>query len=180
MTSQILKQEFKDFLARNNFSNSSANAYASGIETVCKNENYYWDELIEIIDAKMIAEYDKNGRKEAIGNIGHRTVFNALKQFNLFALTKRHHWTLAENFICCVFYIQNYIIKRKTIHIDDLVKLASVFLPDISPLSIKEKFRNIKQIVLDKGLSDTCSYSKRENASKDNRIAFDDAYNLLK
>ena len=87
---------------------------------------------------------------------------------------------MAEDFICCVFYIETYIKKAKTIHIDDLVTHAKMYLPEITTQSIKEKFRNIKQIVIEKGLPDSCNYSERPNVSKQNRVAFDDAYNLLK
>lgn len=180
MENQTLKKDFRSYLKENNLSENTANSYSSSIEIVCKNENFNLEELVKVIDTEMIDNYDKNGSKEALGNIGHRSVINALKWFYKFALTKRHKWTYGENFICCALYIQTYIVNKEHRRLSELVKqIHHYFLPNIVENSIRAKFNNIKQICLWKGISDTADFGSFSDVSAQNKKAFDEAFRIL-
>lgn len=179
MANRTLKNDFRTYLRENNLLENTANSYSSSIEIVCKNENFDLEELVKVIDTEMIDKYDKNGAEETLGNIGHRSVINALKWFYKFALTKRHKWTYGEDFICCVFYIQTYIVNKKPLQLSKLVKQTIPFLPKIGDNSIRAKYNNIKQICLWKGISDTAVFAPFTDVSAQNSTAFDEAYRIL-
>ena len=57
--------------------------YLKRIDKVCVWEGCTWKELSENIDS-IVEMYDTGGEKSDLGNISHRAVINALKQFEKF------------------------------------------------------------------------------------------------
>ena len=173
-----LREKFKNYLVSSKLSKNTANVYACGVQQVCAIEGLSWEDLKKNIDT-ILPLYEKGGPKEVMGKGLNGAVICGLRKYYDFISPIRHKWTFAEDFICCVLYIKTYIIDKKKLHVDDLVEEAMPFLKSIPPLSVKEKFRNIKELTLVRGISDTFLYSNRENASKQNIEAFDKAYSLM-
>ena len=58
--------------------------YQKRIDKVCEWEKCTW-ETLSVNISKIVTMYDVGGSKENLGNISHRAVINALKQFQNFA-----------------------------------------------------------------------------------------------
>ncbi len=163
--------------------------YMWAIERVCEQEKCTWDELSKNINA-ILPLYDTGGTKQSYGELYDFTILHALKAFRNFLAKgntrvpiKKHNWTFEENFICCVLYIQTYIIKKKNTSVSELIKTAIPLLPGFSDKdptnTLRQKFQNIKAIAASKNLTDTFPSDERPNASTDNKIAFEKAYDIL-
>ena len=156
--------------------------YVRAIDKICKEENDTWTGLGNRI-ASIVPLYDVGGAKEAKGKTGHNTWICALKHFQAFC-AKYHHWTYGEDFICCVLYIQTYIVNGQNTSLTEITNLAKPLLQGIGAEpkltnTIQYKFHNIRQISIDKQLNDSCPFELSENASAQNRKAFDQAYDIL-
>ena len=91
----------------------------------------------------------------------------------------RHEWTYGEDFICCVIFIQTYIVNNRFLSLKCLAKESMPFLPKIPECSIKNKFRNILFIANERKITHSCTDSILKHKSDGNNSAFVDAYNCL-
>ena len=85
-----MKKEFENYLIEQGYSLKTANGnpstvydYQKRIDKVCKWEKCDWATLAQNITTVVVA-YDTGGQKEDLGNLSHRAVINALKQFQKF------------------------------------------------------------------------------------------------
>lgn len=178
--------QFEQYLTNSSkgYKANTVEQYVRAIDRVCKEENDTWIGLGNRI-ASIVPLYDVGGAKEAKGKTGHNTWICALKQFQAFcAQNKNHQWTYVEDFICCMLYIQTYIVKTKKTSLTDITNLAKPLLQGIGAEpkltnTIRNKFSNIRQISIDKQLNDSCPFAPYANASAQNREAFDNAYFIL-
>ena len=86
-----MKKEFEKYLIAQGYklrtpsgNPSTVYDYQNRIDRICEWEGYDWHTLATNI-SKVVAMYDIGGEKEAIGNLSHRAVINALKQFQNFS-----------------------------------------------------------------------------------------------
>lgn len=180
-----LAAQFEQYLTNSNkgYKTNTVEQYVRAIDRICKEENDTWIGLGNRI-ASIVPLYDVGGAKEAKGKTGHNTWICALKHFQAFC-AKNHHWTYGEDFICCVLYIQTYLVNRQNTSLTEIMNMAKPLLQGIGVGSkltntIRNKFGNIRQISIDKQLnSDTCPFAPYTNASDQNRDAFDKAYAIL-
>ena len=76
---------------------STVYSYLNAIDKVCEWEGFStWSQLASCINI-IVNEYDIGGKKESYGNLSHRTIINALKQFRTFV--NRSQTTFANNSI---------------------------------------------------------------------------------
>ncbi|MBD5091779.1 MAG: hypothetical protein HDT36_00110 [Clostridiales bacterium] len=85
-----IQSEFEEYLIARGYKQqtpkgkpSTVKNYINSINLVCKQENCSWEELARKI-FRVIDKYSKNGLNSSIGEKGHKTVINALKQFKKF------------------------------------------------------------------------------------------------
>ena len=88
-----MKKEFQDYLINQGYSiktpsgnPSTVYDYQKRIDKVCEWEGYTWETLANNI-GRIVVMYDIGGAKENLGNLSHRAVINALKQFKKFVHT---------------------------------------------------------------------------------------------
>ena len=86
----VMKKEFQDYLVAQGYrlktpsgNPSTVYDYQKRIDKVCEWEGYTWETLANNID-RIVVIYDVGGSKENLGNLSHRAVINALKQFKKF------------------------------------------------------------------------------------------------
>lgn len=81
--------KFKEWMIQKGFSSNTANAYASGLNTIqnhqqeIKKDFDIWQATKKEIQ-QLIPDYDQGGKYQKIGDKGNRTKINALKQFAAF------------------------------------------------------------------------------------------------
>lgn len=80
-----------------------------------------------------------------------------------------HHWTYEENKICCEMYYKYYVVKKKHIEVDEIIKLLRKKLSHISEGSLKMKLQNIKSLL--PNILDTCPLTPLEHYSNPNDVA---------
>ena len=87
-----MREKFRKYLIQKGYKENTPSGkpstvydYIKRIDSVCKEENSSWELLANNISSIVIL-YDTNGLKESLGNKSHRSVRNALKQFQLFLL----------------------------------------------------------------------------------------------
>ena len=74
---------------------STVYSYLNAIDKVCEWEGFStWSQLASCID-NVVNQYDIGGQKESYGNLSHRTIINALKQFRAFV--NQSNRTLGKN-----------------------------------------------------------------------------------
>ena len=86
-----MKKTFEQFLIKEGYRvttpsghPSTVYSYVNAIEKVCDWEGFTtWSQLASCIDT-VVEQYDIGGQKESYGNLSHRTIINALKQFRAF------------------------------------------------------------------------------------------------
>lgn len=90
-----MKDNFKEWLIRNNYSESTSNSYVSAINTISKDlsekmkseVNVYMVDNLYII-AKLSELYDKTGGFAELGDKGNGTIRNAIRRYFEFAMEK--------------------------------------------------------------------------------------------
>ena len=179
-----LAVQFEQYLTNSSkgYKANTVKQYVRAIDKICKEENDTWFGLGNRI-ASIVPLYDVGGAKEAKGKTGHNTWICALKHFQAFC-AQNHLWTYGEDFICCVLYIQTYIVNGQNTSLTEITNLAKSLLQGIGAEpkltnTIRNKFSNIRQISIDKQLNDSCPFAPYANASAQNRKAFDQAYDIL-
>ena len=82
-----MKKRFEEYLIEQGYrvttpsgNPSTVYDYSKRIDKVCAWEGCTWNELSENI-SKIVTMYDNGGEKSDLGNLSHRAVINALKQF---------------------------------------------------------------------------------------------------
>lgn len=88
-----MEEKFKTYLIKNGYSlttpsgnPSTVYSYIKSVYKVCEWEHLSLGSLANQIET-IICMYDIGGDKEDLGNKSHKTVINALKQFQNFLLT---------------------------------------------------------------------------------------------
>ncbi len=83
-----MKEDFKNWLERNNYSENTANSYASAINQVSKDLSEKMHSEIDIykidnlfIIAKLSELYEKTGGFSEFGEKGNGTVRNAIRRY---------------------------------------------------------------------------------------------------
>ena len=78
-----MKQEYRKFLTKQGYKDTTVNAYVSAINKVKDFENTDWEGVYRNVKA-LCRDYDSYGPKAALGAQGHNTVISSLKQFHAF------------------------------------------------------------------------------------------------
>lgn len=78
-----MKQEYRKFLTKQGYKDTTVNAYVSAINKVKDFENTDWEGVYRNVKA-LCRDYDSYGPKAALGAQGHNTVISSLKQFHVF------------------------------------------------------------------------------------------------
>ena len=85
-----MRKEYHDYLIAQGYklttpsgNPSTVYDYQKRIDKVCEWEKCSWETLAKNID-NIVVIYDIGGDKENFGNLSHRAVINALKQFKKF------------------------------------------------------------------------------------------------
>ena len=78
-----MKQEYRKFLTKQGYKDTTVNAYVSAINKVKDFENTDWEGVYRNVKA-LCRDYDSYGSKAALGAQGHNTVISSLKQFHVF------------------------------------------------------------------------------------------------
>lgn len=78
-----MKQEYRKFLTKQGYKDTTVNAYVSAINKVKDFENTDWEGVYRNVKA-LCRDYDSCGPKAALGAQGHNTVISSLKQFHAF------------------------------------------------------------------------------------------------
>lgn len=78
----LVGKKYKEYTPSGN--PSTAYSYYNAIDKVCDNERLSWNQLSAKID-EILPKYDQGGIYEDIGNLSHKTVINALRQFAEFS-----------------------------------------------------------------------------------------------
>ena len=143
--------------------------------------NSFVREILNMSDAKLATNKIGLSAKEV--KTMAKALSGVISPSNGVSSVQNHTWTFEENFICCILYIQTYIIKKKNTSVSDLIKIAIPLLPGFSDKdptnTLRQKFQNIKAIAASTNLTDTFPSDERPNASTDNKIAFEKAYDIL-
>ncbi len=94
----------------------------------------------------------------------------------------RQSWTYNENEICCMRYVERYVIGNSTMRLSEFVRTLKNELPRLSENSLKWKVQNIKYLSMKAGFNDSLKSAVAENCSQDNVRAFHavlSMYNLV-
>lgn len=78
-----MKQEYRRFLTKQGYKDTTVNAYVSAINKVAGFEQTDWEGVYRNVKA-LCRDYDSYGPKAALGAQGHNTVISSLKQFHVF------------------------------------------------------------------------------------------------
>lgn len=78
-----MKQEYRKFLTKQGYKDTTINAYVSAINKVAGFEQTDWEGVYRNVKA-LCRDYDSYGPKAALGAQGHNTVISSLKQFHVF------------------------------------------------------------------------------------------------
>ena len=78
-----MKQEYRKFLTKQGYKDTTVNAYVSAINKVAGFEQTDWEGVYRNVKA-LCRDYDSYGPKAALGAQGHNTVISSLKQFHVF------------------------------------------------------------------------------------------------
>lgn len=78
-----MKQEYRKFITKQGYKDTTVNAYVSAINKVKDFENTDWEGVYRNVKA-LCRDYDSYGPKAALGAQGHNTVISSLKQFHVF------------------------------------------------------------------------------------------------
>lgn len=83
-----MKEEFKNWLLKNNYSENTTNSYVSGINQISKDLSEKMNcelDVYDITDLHIIAKfstlYEKTGGFAEFGNKGNGTVKNAIRRY---------------------------------------------------------------------------------------------------
>ena len=96
-------------------------------------------------------------------------------------MSEKHRWSFEEDRYCCEKYIERYVVSNSDLSASDFVRELSSKLMEIKPTSLRMKVQNIKQILIEKQISDSLKISPSANYSKQNLVAMDSIlkqYNL--
>lgn len=85
---------------------------------------------------------------------------------------EKKSWSYYEDEFCCKYYIEKFIIEQSNMGLASFVKMLSLEIKRSSN-SIKMKVQNIKQIVIEKNISDSLITSPLKNYSKQNWRIFE-------
>lgn len=78
-----MRQEYRKFLTKKGYKDTTVNAYVSAINKVAGFEQTDWEGVYRNVKA-LCRDYDSYGPKAALGAHGHNTVISSLKQFHVF------------------------------------------------------------------------------------------------
>ena len=84
-----------------------------------------------------------------------------------------HRWTYDEDRYCCEKYIECYVISKSELSASEFVRELSFELTEIKPTSLRMKVQNIKQILIEKQISDSLKISPSANYSLQNLLAME-------
>lgn len=81
-----LIEKYKSWLYQKGYKSSTINQYYWGINQIVNEEQYFsWQEVVNNIN-KLMVDYNTFGAKGNIGEMGHKSVINALRRFKEFLL----------------------------------------------------------------------------------------------
>ena len=79
-------EKYKSWLGQKGYKFSTINQYYWGINQIVNEEQYFsWQEVVNNIN-KLMVDYNTFGSKGHIGEMGHKSVINALRRFKEFLL----------------------------------------------------------------------------------------------
>ena len=88
-------------------------------------------------------------------------------------MSEKHRWSFEEDRYCCEKYIKRYVVSNSDLSASDFVRELSSILMEIKPTSLRMKVQNIKQILIEKQISDSLKISPSANYSKQNLVALE-------
>lgn len=94
-------------------------------------------------------------------------------------MVEKHKWTLQEDLECCETCIQQFVVNKTNLSMNELINDLSRKLPDISENSLRMKVQNIKQLLEEHGINNTLNTKPLGNYSKQNERAMSLALSRL-
>ncbi|MBO7053513.1 MAG: hypothetical protein J6W27_03720 [Alphaproteobacteria bacterium] len=87
----------------------------------------------------------------------------------------KHRWTYEEDKFCVEKYFEHYVWHTK---IGNVINEIQHQYPHLKEGSVRMKIQNIKYLINEQGnIQDTCPLNPLENASQQNRRAFNEVIN---
>ena len=78
-------------------------------------------------------------------------------------------WTDEEELCCCIKYVEYYVVKKLKVNSGVVIEEIKCLFPERSTGSIRRKLQNIKQILLENNIEETCALKPLTNYSQNNK-----------
>ena len=91
-----------------------------------------------------------------------------------------HRWTMEEDLICCMRFLECYVIQKSDMDITRFLQILSKEVPAVSEGSLRMKIQNIKYLTMREGIKDTAAIKWLSQYSMQCERAFGQAVKELR